>query len=930
MTPLGGLFFRGAALTEHDDLAPGAGTVGNVALGRAQLLANLELRLGLPTPAVAHGVRMQQWSRRLAEVAKRGAPFYAASYEVDPIGTASTLLSWRDLLVDAGWNGERVAGGGDRLDTFADLEREGGPLPPGGPDRLQRVEQELRASSCRLWQELRLAEPREAWPGRWRRVFQLLEERATPVREASLSLPLTSKESDLGRLQASIRGEVVPQGIQGDGSVVIMTGETSWDVAHAVAATLRTVGTDSTVVLRGGDRHPLDAALATQGLASLGLDSESVWRPALQLLPLAVELVYKPRDPCRVLELATLPVGPFAGWVGSRLARAISAAPGVGGRPWEEAKRDISERLEARMMRDAPVQSDSLRDTARSAVAERMKTIAEWLEAPSHDPIEGAPRTVLLDIAGRVASWLQQRLAQVMAPEASRAGVHDGGVLQAGIAQARAFEAALHHDLNDQLSLVSARQLMEEVSLSSVSLPLATERAGRCDLVDAPSGLRCARDTVIWWHCMGGTQHAAPNEPWRRQERRALQDAGIALQNPDDMLAAEVMAWRTVVLAAQRRLILVMPKTAQGARLDPHPIWDELVARLHAKAAEVAGITLDVEDVLANGTRLARQVAPVSRQELEPFRLPEARSVWKVDPDLLQAATQYSVTALEDLVGCPLRWLFKNHAALRSGYAASVPSGPRLNGQLGHRLVEELHRAEALTDPAKAAMAVHGVLETLVEQEGAVLLRPGMTFELFQVRERLASGVVALSKLLQKNNLSVSGIETETSVAWRGRKVEGRLDLLLAGPDGDEVVLDLKWGLARYRENLKKGAAVQLALYAAMRQLERGVEALPGAAYFSLNRGVPLTTNSALFSGVRRFAGPDLSETWTQLQLTITAVEALLARGEVPVPGAGQRLPLLEAAGLDEADRLRHLQTEPPCKYCDHASLCGRAWESFE
>lgn len=931
MKPLGGLFFRGATLTEHDDLAPGAGTVGCIALGRQQLLADLELRLGLPTPTVAHGVRLQQWSRRLAEVANRGSVFYAASYGVDPIGTASTLLAWRDQLVDAGWNGEPVADGGDRLDTFADLEREGGPLPPGVPDRLRRVEQELGATRSAVWEELRLAEPREAWPGRWRRVFQLLEGRATPVREASLSFPPTSTGSDLGRLQASIRGEVVPQGIEGDGSVVIMTGETSWDVAHAVAATLRNSCNEGSVVLRGGDKYPLDAALATQGLASLGLDSDSVWRPALQLLPLAVELAYKPRDPYRVLELATLPVGPFAGWVGSMLARALSSAPGVGGRSWEQAKRDICERLDARLSQATPAQSDSFRDAANSASAERMKAVAEWLEGPSHDPMEGAPRAVLLDIAGRVATWLQQRLAQALAcaPDTVRAGVHDSDVLRAGVAQARAFEEALNHDANDQLSLVAARQLMEEVSLSSVSLPLATERAGRCDFVDTPSSLRCARDTVIWWHCVAGTQRSAPSEPWRRKERQALHDAGVALQNPDHVLAAEVTAWRTVILAAQRRLVLVIPKTAQGGRLDAHPIWDELVSRLDAKPAQIAGITLDVEDVLA-GTGFARQVAPVSTHALEPLRLPEARSAWRLDPNLLPADLKYSVTALEELVGCPLRWLFKNHAALRSGYAAAIPSGPRLNGQLGHRLVEELHRAGALTDPAKAAAAVHGVLEALVEQEGAVLLRPGMTFELFQVRERLTSGVVALSKLLQRNKLSVSGIEAETSADWRGSRLQGRLDLLLAGQDGDEVVLDLKWGLARYRETLKKGLAIQLALYAAMRQLERGAAKLPAAAYYSLNRGRPLTTNSALFAGVRRFAGPDLSETWSQLQATIVAVETLLNRGEVPVPGAGKRVRLLEAAGVGEAEQPGHLKTEPPCKYCDHASLCGRAWESFQ
>lgn len=90
LTPLVSLLFSGATITEYDDLPPGAAQVGRPVWGRAQLLANLEQHLGLPKPAHAHVVRVQRWSRRMAELeAAKPGRFYARSYALDPIGTAT-------------------------------------------------------------------------------------------------------------------------------------------------------------------------------------------------------------------------------------------------------------------------------------------------------------------------------------------------------------------------------------------------------------------------------------------------------------------------------------------------------------------------------------------------------------------------------------------------------------------------------------------------------------------------------------------------------------------------------------------------------------------------------------------------------------------------------------------------------------------------
>jgi RecB family exonuclease len=250
---------------------------------------------------------------------------------------------------------------------------------------------------------------------------------------------------------------------------------------------------------------------------------------------------------------------------------------------------------------------------------------------------------------------------------------------------------------------------------------------------------------------------------------------------------------------------------------------------------------------------------------------------------------------------------------------------------LGHRLVEELHTAGVLADPARVPTEVDAWLDRLIREEAAVLLRPGMTFERTQLKRQLARSVAGLAELLAASGLVVDGVEATIVVPWGSRELEGRLDLLLRDAESRDVVLDLKWGASRYRELLTSGNAAQLAIYAGVRRLATGAADLPAAAYFSLSRGELLATETARFPTARTLQGPKLSETWTKLERTVHLVERTLARGDVPVTGVTRSLPLLEAANVSGPERNAHLDLGrgAACTYCDHSAICGRAWEGF-
>jgi ATP-dependent helicase/nuclease subunit B len=925
LTPLVSLLFAGATLTEHDDLSTGDARIGCPAWGSAELLASLELRLGLPKPPRAEVVRVQQWSRRMAEVeAASPGRFYARSYALDSLGTATTTLAWRDELVTAGWNGEAIPDGGERLETLRTLAA-GSDLAPGLAERIRRVEDALHACRVRAFDAILLAEPRALWPGRWQRLFTLLEEIGTSVRTVEATLATVPGDSDLARLQALLGGNAKgPSALRGDGSLIVLRAETSWELGDAIAALLRAWGEPSTVILRGGESRPLDYALVAQGLASQGLDETSVWRPALQLLPLAVELAFEPRDPYRVLELLTLPVGPFQGLVGRELASAMAQSPGIGGPAWRAGKEEIARVTRANA-------SDG--EDAEAMVERRLSRIATWLEEPGHSASRPAPRDALLAVADRVRTWLQRRLAMTQ-KTAESDPVEPGlaartAILGTAYAQAQAFHEALSHESRAELELVDARLLVEQVSLGH-TLTLATEHAGRIDAVDSPAALRCARDVVVWWHCVGGTEWRPPARPWRRQELDALRDAGIVLADRAGYLAADARGWHQVILAARKRLVLAMPRRALGAALDPHPVWHEIAARFGASDADVARVTVDARDLLAGRvTALGRAAAPPVK-DLGPLALPQARNEWHLDAKYLTASPRHSATSLETLVACPLRWALKYPAGLREGALGTIPRGPRLNGTLGHRLVEELHRAGVLTKPASLTEAIATTLERLLETEGAVLLRPGMTFELVQLRDQYARAVARLAEILAESRLTLVEAELAVDGAWRAGTLSGRIDLLLRDEAGRDVVLDLKWGNARYRKLLEKGHATQLAVYAAARRTATKASAMPAAAYFSLGQGKILATEGTPFVGFVPIVGPTLSDTWSRLERTVDRVERTLRTGRVPVTGLKRSLPLLEAMGLDAEERKEslELEKEAACDYCPYPALCGKAWEN--
>jgi ATP-dependent helicase/nuclease subunit B len=946
MHPLVGLGLGGAAFTPRDVPHDGA-RVGEPVWGPAGLLRDLELRLGLAPLAAPESVRVQRYKARIEAVGDPGA-FYAASFAVDAIGTAATLLAWRDALIEAGWDGGRIADGGDRLAAIAAIECAVGDaansseaLPLGQADRLVRVERELSGFRGRVYDEVSLAEPSVLWPRLWQRIFERLEGLGARFSKLTSSWRGAAKSTDLGRLQMLLRSKTAARSdagergqrgargerdeaaagaaatVEGDGSLRVVRGDTPAELAELTAALLASCAASESLVVRAHDPAPLEAALVRHALAAQGHRSESACRPAMQILPLAVELAFEPRDPYRVLELLTLPIGPFRGVVGQRLARAVARQPGVGGQEWRRAKTDAKEMLRAWKLRalvEAGAPEAKAETEAEAYAAERMQRVAVWLEQPGA-PAHGIARADLLAVGERVQAWLQKRMGT---PEAELYGPAH--------AQAKAFAQALREESRSTFPQEEARQLLDHLARGAHAHAISTEEAGRIPHVAHPAALLAERGTIVVWGFVAGTERRPALPPWNHVETGALAAAGVTFPAASELLRAEAEAWRRTVLAATERVVFVVPGTVKGEPKAPHPLWDEIAARLRLDEASAARLTVHARDALEGRASL------VPASTLPPLALPEPRGTWSVPPELLvpaDPAKGTSVTSLETLATCPLRWVLDQRASLRSGAIAKVASGPLLAGNLTHRLVEELHEERAFDKDEDALVAAaEARFTTLLEEEGATLLLPGASVERVQLVAQVKNAMRALHRYLATSGFTIAAVEERLATESALGTLTGRLDVRLVDEQGKAAVLDLKWGAATYRDLLTSGRAVQLAVYArALAGTSPRTSWVP-AAYFALGAGKVLATDSRMKAD-RLLEGPPIAETWARIETTAKAALESTSRGTIHVSATRRGLPLLDALGVEESARKDHFEAErdAACKYCSHDAICGRRWE---
>ena len=772
-------------------------------VGRLGFLSLLETYLGLAKPDVSSASRVAVYSG-LLRAQDNGGRFYSESFQADSIGTAARLLAWRDEWRLGGWGGNAQPEHPLRLRELAAIETAAaGTLPAGEAERLLLVKQALQATGPVPIKSLQLVDPLEDFPVLWRQVIELLPEVQVlpPSPQGTGSIRVVQEQA-----LALIAGDaLVKPDLPTDGSVQVIRSLSVTTAEHWLSAHQAHQPGDRLVLAEdAGDS--LDVSLSATGGVNCGFESSSQLRPALQALPLGLELCWSPLDVKRLLDFLTHPVGPFSRRARNGLARAVARQPGIGGEAWVAAKTKLATGDDAQELLD---------------------DIGFWLESDRWSRTEGMPIEALITRVDRMKEAMRRRLSGEAADSAAFAIAHG---------QCAAVHDALTELARQGLTRILPRQVEQLVAHAlpgGATNPASAAEVGCMRSASIPAACIEPADQVIWW--MPSTPTLPTPLPWSLNEVQALAELGVQLRDPARELVSLTGQWLRPLLAARKSFILVCPPPGG----EVHPIR-QLLKRL------IPGIEANAFDLDAEiGSTLVQTTAVALAHQPLP---PTPRAIELEKPVTLGDAPQ-SYTTLNELFNDPALFILKRVAGLEPTPVLTAEEDNRLLGTLAHRVFEKLFaHADALTwTNAQAVGWFRAEADALLLTEGAVLLMQGAGVSQQHFRKVCEGAIGSLLDHLR----SAGATQVQTEVNFSGTlgavPLIGKIDLLVTLGDKRTVAIDMKWrGDNYYAGLLRSGDYLQLALYSSL--IEQTSGAAPAAfGYFILESGALYITEAEIF-----------------------------------------------------------------------------------
>ena len=848
-----------------------ASSLGHLTVGPERLLSWLESQLGLELPSVSFTTRMVQY---LACIKEQDKPerFYHESLKQDELGVSRTLLQWRDTWYQAGWDGQPFnSDTSDRLRDMADVEALArDTVPPGIGQRVQRVLEVL--DDARLDVAVTLLDAADSFPAVWQRLFEQLGAIAAPWQAE----PKGRSDTDLGALQRALVSTHEPEHkikLSGDGSVLVLRDgspqlSAPW-IARFAHQDLEQTG--SVAILAADHGATLDDAFTEAGYPRLGFGDRSFWRPVFQVLPLALELLWKPLDPAILLQFLAHPMGPIPARIRRRLAEVVAAEPGIGGEQWLSV---VTSAL------DRAVEEEST-DDARKKREKLAATIEFWLECERFDPQTGVSLPVLKQRVQRVSDWLGSASA-VQEDEAV------AKLYSAALGQSDELDRTidrLQQSGGEPLTREGLRGLVEAVRGTGVSRP---GRASQCASgspqilrADSPAGVIDPVQTVIWWGC--DKERLPGPYPWSRSEQAILAAQGVALLPLDTQLEWQAESWLRPILSATERLVLVLHDNADSH----HPVFDQIVA-----IAE-GWVEARVDRIMRDATILPFKDGLPETQVVPHRTLPMKTRWWRLPEGVsLQARDIESYSSLEKFIHGPYQWVLNYKARLRAGALAELDDGARLKGSLAHALFEHFfaeHADIAAIDSAGVESWGHKSLQRLIETSGAVLLTPGRQAEKDDFVHTVVRALQELVRHLQSANVVQIVMERSHEGRFKGGAMQGTIDLHATNANGETAVVDIKWGGFAYRrKTLTESNYLQLAVYAQL--CHQHDKQWPTLGYFIIRDARMMVLNDPFFPDAV-IVQPDneesLLEFWQRVETSWQWRRAQLDQGLIEVTVTG-------------------------------------------
>ena len=653
--------------------------------------------------------------------------------------------------------------------------------------------------------------------------------------------------------------------------------------ARLLADYLKMKSKQQPAVLTGVHGYSLDEVLESVDLPKCGFQPLSVWRPPMQILPLALALLWKPLDPVILSQFLNLPMAPIPRRVRAKLAPVVVAYPGIGGPVWQKALESllVSERRD--------------RGAEDKEVSKLSGAIEYWLACDRFDPDAGATTTTVTERCKRVADYLAVRVGTTK---------HDyEKVLFASAHRQAADLAAAVEQLGAHGMTHISRQQLERLFAFSAGTgsPLSNRcpEVGHVPVGETPAVFTMPQDEVIWWDF--SMPDLPVQHPWTRAEMETMAGQGLCLPDINRELQRLSKTWLRPIRCARKRLVLTLHATDESH----HPLWDQI------NSVCEGWIDLDIETYIRRGESIPG--LQVKTTPMVVRQLPLLQRWWQLpNGQFLTPRDKESYSSLDAFIKSPYQWVLGHKARFYAGVFDVLTSGNRLKGNLVHRLIEyffQQHPDWIKMTTERITAWMENVLPRLLEEEGATLLTPGMAAEKEAFREIAQRSLLALVKHLSTARIKDVRVEQYDTAQLFDGELDGYIDLLLTDDKGKESVVDVKWGGYQYREDdLRKNLSFQLAVYAYLRKKSAGLTYWPAQANFIIDGPRMLTQNRKAFPDaivIASESGEGVDRLWERFVVTWRWRRDQLDQGLVEVTVKGtesneKSTPPVDGLSIDE------------------------------
>jgi len=501
--------------------------IGDVSVGQAGLINLLETRLGLAGVTKPEALRIRQYMVRIQSLAD-GGRFYSDSFAFDAWASARELLAWRDELVLHGWNPE-AENPPERIKALAEIELASDqPLADGLSDRIRKVMNALGERPALPIRQITLRDPMYLLPIPWEHLMKTLKACGVEVLNAVFEKSLPEE-------------------------IVLFESDHVWPQAQTVASWLPAASeTGDIALLCQQDTTQLDQALHAQAQPATGQSMTSAQLGVFQLLPLALENLWKPVRIDRLMEFLSVPLSPVPEFAACRLIKAVAKRPGLESDLWKKAIAEIEERKCRYLVKDGIAEKQ-----AGSEAKVFASGLDQWLRAGRIDIDSEVPTAVVTAALNRLRKHL--------------AG-HAGRAPMAKVAMGHCRDLSMI--LSDMSSI--GKPLLDRIVDDVIGPGRSSSNfreAAAWGVIGDVSQLTGAIDTLVWW---GFVDPSAPERNvWTDAERQWLVEKGVSLDEPRLDRERERYHWLSA-LARSRKMLLCRPLELNGAPVSIHPLWSEI------------------------------------------------------------------------------------------------------------------------------------------------------------------------------------------------------------------------------------------------------------------------------------------------------------------------------------------------------------------